>query len=437
MNQSQQDNLSPCVLDRVEVKYDELPDLRDELIIKDRTYRQQYANMYYVRLMQLRATVFEIARAKWENFMDDGDQPYHVDKILDVKPGQRSSVTTSPRDKYCSEEDVINIEDESGRVRLVGDIIKEWVWVTGLVVAVLGRENSVGAFEVMDICLPGLPPQPPSKLMETDDSGPRYVALLSGMNLDKDSSLSLKSQMLIDYLTGELGTVTDQTFSSKVSRLIIAGNALKEGQIIDDTNRTRKSGNTSGYDNEPIQELDNILETLSSTLSVDLMPGNNDPASFTLPQQPIHKNLFPKAAKYPTFSNVTNPYWGDIDGIVFLGTSGQTIDDLYKYVHGHNRLEITEKTLYWRHIAPTAPDTLWCYPFIELDPFVLTRLPHVYFIGNQKEYATSLVEGPDGRKTRIILLPSFAETGTIVLVNLSTLECQPMSFSTDITSHMQ
>ena len=73
MNQSQQDSLSPCVLDRVEAKYDELSDLRDELVIKDRTYRQQYANMYYVRLMQLRSTVFERARAKWEeNFMDDG-----------------------------------------------------------------------------------------------------------------------------------------------------------------------------------------------------------------------------------------------------------------------------------------------------------------------------------------------------------------------------
>ena len=72
MNQSQQDSLSPYVLDRVEVKYDELPELRDELIIKDRTYRQQYANLYYVRLMQLRPTVSEIARAKWEKFMDDG-----------------------------------------------------------------------------------------------------------------------------------------------------------------------------------------------------------------------------------------------------------------------------------------------------------------------------------------------------------------------------
>jgi len=81
MNQSQQDSLSPCVLDRVEVKYDELPDLRDELIIKERTYRQQYANMYYVRLMQLRQTVFEIARARWENSMDDGTE-FSIKRIM-------------------------------------------------------------------------------------------------------------------------------------------------------------------------------------------------------------------------------------------------------------------------------------------------------------------------------------------------------------------
>ncbi len=41
-----------------------------------------------------------------------------------------------------------------------------------------------------------------------------------------------------------------------------------------------------------------------------------------------------------------------------LGTSGQTIDDMYKYVEGEDRLGLAKKTLTWRHIAPSAPDTL-------------------------------------------------------------------------------
>ncbi|CAG8770950.1 10224_t:CDS:2, partial [Acaulospora morrowiae] len=126
---------------------------------------------------------------------------------------------------------------------------------------------------------------------------------------------------------------------------------------------------------------------------------------------------------------VTNPYWCELDGVVFLGTSGQTIDDIYKYVNSEDRLKFAERTLHWRHIAPTAPDTLWCYPFQDVDPFIMSQAPHVYFISNQKEFATSTIEGPDKQRTRIILLPSFAETGVVVLVNLKNLKCHPIFFS--------
>lgn len=42
----------------------------------------------------------------------------------------------------------------------------------------------------------------------------------------------------------------------------------------------------------------------------------------------------------------------------FLGTSGQNIDDLDKYSEAEDRLDFMERTLIWRHLAPTAPDTL-------------------------------------------------------------------------------
>lgn len=34
-----------------------------------------------------------------------------------------------------------------------------------------------------------------------------------------------------------------------------------------------------------------------------------------------------------------------------------------------------------------------CYPFYEKDPFVLNEAPHVYFIGNQPQFDTKLIEG--------------------------------------------
>lgn len=156
----------------------------------------------------------------------------------------------------------------------------------------------------------------------------------------------------------------------------------------------------------------------------------------------------------------------------FLGTAGQTIDNIERYVVVDDKLNILEQTLKWRHIAPTAPDQLGCYPFTELDPFVIGKCPHVYFIGNQKKFQTKLitgnereketegrwrreeergnrkgeererenksikkefvVSGDDGQQVRLICVPSFADTPTIVLVNLNTLNVHPITFSTSL-----
>jgi DNA polymerase delta subunit 2 len=52
-----------------------------------------------------------------------------------------------------------------------------------------------------------------------------------------------------------------------------------------------------------------------------------------------------------------------------------------------------EATLRWRHLAPTAPDTLACYPFADADPFVLQECPHVYAAGGQPEFGTRVADG--------------------------------------------
>lgn len=170
--------------------------------------------------------------------------------------------------------------------------------------------------------------------------------------------------------------------------------------------------------------------------------------------------MFSGATNYETFHRETNPVWlrvqcgADPDDASsdestppahdgrppvtrgVLVTSGQPVLDMFKYLPTppFTFLSIAELTLKWRHIAPTAPDTLWCHPFRERDPFVLQETPDIYIVGGMPEFATTLVGAEQQgkkkktRQCRIVLLPSFAQTGTLVLINIRTLDVRCVKF---------
>lgn len=106
---------------------------------------------------------------------------------------------------------------------------------------------------------------------------------------------------------------------------------------------------------------------------------------------------------------------------------------MFKYLPSPptTRLSLAESTLRWRHIAPTAPDTLWCHPYFDGDPFVIKETPDIYVLGDQPKLQTKLVADGEGKKCRIILVPRFAETGMLVLVNLRTLDVRSIRFSAE------
>lgn len=114
------------------------------------------------------------------------------------------------------------------------------------------------------------------------------------------------------------------------------------------------------------------------------------------------------------------------------------MDDMFRYLPSPpvTRLAIAESTLHWRHIAPTAPDTLWCHPYFTMDPFIIQETPDLYIVGNQPAFRTKMVVekergGTDEKKCRIVLVPGFRETGTLVLVNLRTLAVKTVSFAVE------
>ncbi|KAI0340619.1 hypothetical protein BDW22DRAFT_1378725, partial [Trametopsis cervina] len=478
----------------------------------DKSFKHQYANIYFMRLHALRRFVEHNARQRWAGI--DGN-PVFVPRVLDVEKGQLSYVIGTvymdmplkpnvlddiardhsipappPREKYHSAEDDTMLEDESGRIRLVGDRVKSARLVTGVIIGALGIETNSGDFEVVDICLPGMAPQPGHEITDEDADGEagmdveesqsqdedEWIALVSGLEVGIPSEADGQLQLLAEYLTGEAGGLDEQTNAARISRLVIAGNSLATitTPIEDVDKKAKKYGQeTSTFSPHPIRNLSAYLTDIARSMPVHLLPGALDPTGTLLPQQPLPRAMFGNAAAYASFACETNPTYlhvspapaaADEDSTPpatgkpsgsksksntsnptttkppytrsLLVHSGQPLDDLFRYLPSPpiSRLAIAEATLRWRHIAPTAPDTLWCHPYLQREPFVVHETPDVYVVGNQPRFATKLVregakEGGGGEKgggegnarCRIVLVPRFRESGVLVLVNLRTL----------------
>lgn len=458
-------------------------------------YLQQYGDMYFLRLAKLKPVIEKIAEEDWQDFEIAGENAQRVERVLDVRQGQLCWVVGTvymdmplkpnilediskehwiagppPRRSYFSAdgETQVMLEDESGRLRLTGAMLKTTLLVTGVIIAVLGTENANGDFEVLDMHIPELPTQPAryerdenedeDTIMDVDDQPHKKIALVSGLDISGTDADTLALSLLSEYLLGEALTQPDQTASTTITRLIIAGNSIASDAVINaptnesvpkPSHNTKKYGyDAAAYNPTPTQHLDAFLSELLPTIPISIMAGEQDPANSSLPQQPIHPAMFPHSRAYSSanvndpdendepgwFDSVTNPWDGDIAGWRFMGNSGQPVDDVLRYVEvpepssGDGRLEVMESMLRWRCSAPTAPDTLWCYPFQDRDQFVLEACPHVFFVGNQPKFETTVIDGPGGAQVRLIAIPRFSESGEMVLVDAESLEVELIKF---------
>eukprot|EP00071_Canis_lupus_P053095 XP_539802.3 DNA polymerase delta subunit 2 isoform X1 [Canis lupus familiaris] len=411
----------------------------------ERSFSRQYAHIYATRLLQMRPFLVSRAQQHW----GDGIQ---IKKLCELQPGEKCCVVGTlfkamplqpsilreiseehnllpqpPRSKYIHPDDQLVLEDELQRIKLEGSIDASKL-VTGTVLAVLGSVRDSGKFLVEDHCFAELAPQKPAPTLDTD----RFVLLVSGLGLGGGGGESLLgTQLLVDVVTGQLGDEGEQCSAAHVSRVILAGNLLSHNtQSRDSINKAKYlTKKTQAASVEAVKMLDEILLQLSASVPVDVMPGEFDPTNYTLPQQPLHPCMFPLATAYSTLQLVTNPYQATIDGVRFLGTSGQNVSDIFRYSSMEDHLEILEWTLRIRHISPTAPDTLGCYPFYKNDPFIFPDCPHVYFCGNTPQFGSKIFRGPEDQRVLLVAVPDFSTTQTACLVNLRSLACQPISFS--------
>ncbi|CAI9287846.1 unnamed protein product [Lactuca saligna] len=248
---------------------------------------------------------------------------------------------------------------------------------SGNVVALHGKETNSGDFLVEDILEAGLPPQLDLPTKSGED---KYVVLVSGLNVGSSSSNPLQLQLLVDHITSHLGDKKEQPSAAEIVQVIVAGNFVQiDHGLLNGQNLVSKDQSKL---HEPIKELDIFLTQISCQDRT------------TLQTLLSHSR------------SCINPHLFDVGNVRFLGISGQNIDDLEKYSEAKDKLKFMERTLRWRHLAPTAPNTLGCYLFTDTVPFFIKSCPHVYFVGSQV--------------VTVICVPKFSETSIAVMEDLET-----------------
>ncbi|KAJ7940876.1 hypothetical protein B0H13DRAFT_2226237 [Mycena leptocephala] len=387
----------------------------------NKSYKHQYANIYFVRLRILRDVVEEKARQRWH--ASRVSNPILVPKVLEVvksqlcyivgtvymdmplKPNvmedmheilihvvlrhQNSIPPPPPLAKFYSPDDNIMLEDESGRIQLVGERV------------VGARLTPTGEFEVVDICYAEMAPQPGhegrrERWKSTKDA---WIALVSGLDIGSASPADAQIQML-------LRGPQEQISAAQISRLIML--ETRWPQYDDHESESLDEGRKG-------RSLSAHLLDMARTMPIHLLPGKPTLLELFFPTTLPARNVWSRLS-YGSFSCETNPTYLRIASgsesettsevtRTLLVNSGQPLNDMFKYVASPPNTPLS------LHMAPTAPDTLWCHPYFSADPFLISETPDLYIVGGQQRFGTKM-QGAE--KCRVVLVPRFADTGILV-----------------------
>ncbi|ODN00967.1 DNA polymerase delta small subunit [Orchesella cincta] len=342
--------------------------------------------------------------------------------ILQELAEEKLMVPVVPKTKFISDQDTIQLEDESTRVQLVsttGCGFTIGTLVNGVICALKGKPNVSGKFEVTDVLYPTPTPKP-----VLEQKLDYEMIFVSGLELDSDENSHLRIDMLFDYLEGLSGCPSEvEGTLKKRSKVFFVGDTFAKSKTGDDS---KSESNRT----EIALKLDGLLDQISQTMDVFILPGENDPSEPMLPQVPLHRCVFPQSSRRPTFRALPNPGRVEIPMSATKGSpkldiilsSGQNVKDALRNSETTSALEMSQKLLRWGHLCPTAPDTIPLHPGVPEDVFVIENMPHIFAVGNQTAF-----DSMDWKNTKIFTIPKFSETGMAVLLN-SDLEVMPLRF---------
>ena len=392
--------------------------ISSKFLLPKQTFTQQYASVYFCRLHHFREILEKQVKQLYpqhphysltEEFITIGivfvESQLKANVLSDLANQLDLSREIKDKMNIFNGEHKIRLENEQGSSFLLFD--DEPFLPSGVVVAIRG--SMVGsAIRVKEIIYPRC------EASKSVKSSPGKAMIVSGLEISNNP----KNIMNLDLLTMHLMN------DNSITDLIILGNSL--AMSAPSVESKRKFGEeVQKFDLNPTELMSLRLSKLSKAVKVHLIPGEFDPTNEMLPQQPFSRHVFDQSAGVIM---QTNPFEFTLNGLTFIGESGQSLDDLKRY--GSNditSMEVGEAMLNFNHLAPTSPDTLGCYPFIDDDPFIIRQLPNVLLLGNQEKLEVKQWND----SVKIMVLPRFCDGGEAVVLDLFDMSHKRVSMCCD------
>lgn len=270
------------------------------------------------------------------------------------------------------------LEDQTSRIEVIMDEnVKSRMLVPGQVLGFVIDSNR-GRIKLKDFIYP-------KGLDISKTSRDNFICFIANPEIDDETG---KLRLLLKMIEKE----------NKITDLVILGKLCKE--------------------NTQIQYAS--LEKLSKDIAanVHIIPNIGDLTNGVFPLSPINKKILNLSGNC-----YSNPCCLEI-GLSFQFVPEQSVESIEKYYTSAQPTEILKKIHKGRHLCPTAPDTLGCAPYEEVDPFFMNKPANFIFSVGDK---FSLSESKDESQSSFFIVPSFTKTSEIALYNCKTNKFETFS----------
>ncbi|EZG66542.1 DNA polymerase subunit delta [Gregarina niphandrodes] len=365
-------------------------------------------------------------------------------KVMKLKPQildeyMENVAKGESRLKFVDSSDSLVIEDGTGRLTLEGSVDVQKL-VTGLVVGLRGSQSGNGVFRVTEVITPKLPRLKPTIFLGPAENLAPAAPFRGHAAQGRGGAQPPTESRCIAFIA-DLG-IGCQTTAERRKALVnlLADSELSVGLLV------LQGRSVRSLDMSSIGALDGFIAAVAPSMSVHVMPTDEFEV---MPLQPFPKSYLPVAVNYANVFRVTSPHAFSVDMEVDTGmdTSKQQdgeLDDGFRvlclpdacvadvmcYSSVDDPLEAMQLAFAFRSCAPTAPDTLSCFPFSAHDPFVLAQdadIPHLV-VGCQGPRCRTLASPQwdaatpqaclQENGTLLVALPAFNDTGCVLFVDL-------------------